>query len=145
MSQLQLEVTSHQQRDMELRSQLSAALQDAEKYSAQISTLQAQLAELGETSARAQGQYRAEKQRRKELEVRAANQEEELQDLRAEKEGLDRALADRKRKWAEERQRQEEELEEGRRSSQQELDHLRAQLRRARTSTDQATAAQVQI
>ncbi|XP_069039372.1 FK506-binding protein 15 isoform X2 [Lepisosteus oculatus] len=143
VSQLQLEVTSHQQRDMELRSQLSAALQDAEKYSAQISTLQAQLAELGETSARAQGQYRAEKQRRKELEVRAANQEEELQDLRAEKEGLDRALADRKRKWAEERQRQEEELEEGRRSSQQELDHLRAQLRRARTSTDQATAAQM--
>lgn len=53
------------------------------------------------------------------------------------------ALADRKRKWLAERQRCDAELEEARRSSQQEVESLKAQLRRARSSTDQAAAEQV--
>lgn len=44
-----------------------------------------------------------------------------------------------------ERQRCDEELEEVRRAGQQELDNLRSQLRKARTSTDQATAEQVNV
>lgn len=54
-------------------------------------------------------------------------------------------LSERKRKMQLERQRCDEELEEVRRAGQQELDNLRSQLRKARTSTDQATAEQVNV
>lgn len=50
---------------------------------------------------------------------------------------------DRKRKWQAERQRCDEELEEVRKSSQMEMDQLRSQLRKARTSTDQVASEQV--
>lgn len=48
VSQLQLELTAHQKKEMDLRKQLSAALQDAERHETQLSKLQAQLA--GKTS-----------------------------------------------------------------------------------------------
>lgn len=54
-----------------------------------------------------------------------------------------KALLERKRKWTAERQRRDEELEELRRSSQQEMDGLRAQLRKARTSSSTAASEQV--
>ncbi len=54
-------------------------------------------------------------------------------------------LSERKRKWQLERQRCDEELEEVRRAGQQELDNLRSQLRKARTSTGQAAAEQVNV
>lgn len=54
-----------------------------------------------------------------------------------------KTLSERKKKWQAERQRRDEELEELRKSSQQELDNLRAQLRKARTSTDNAASEQV--
>lgn len=47
VSQLQLELTAHQKKEMDLRKQLSAALQEAERQETQLSKLQAQLA--GET------------------------------------------------------------------------------------------------
>lgn len=50
---------------------------------------------------------------------------------------------ERKKKWQAERQRRDEEVEELRKSSQQELDNIRAQLRKARTSTDNAASEQV--
>ena len=56
---------------------------------------------------------------------------------------VSQTMLDRKRKWQAERERCDEELEEVRRSSQQELDNLRIQLRKARTSTDQAAQGQV--
>ena len=52
-------------------------------------------------------------------------------------------LADRKRKWQAERLRRDEEVEEVRRSSQEEVDGLRAQLRKARSSHDGAASEQV--
>lgn len=54
-----------------------------------------------------------------------------------------KTLSERKKKWQAERQRRDEELEELRKSSQQEQDNLRAQLRKARTSTDNAASEQV--
>lgn len=54
-----------------------------------------------------------------------------------------KTLLERKKKWHVERQRRDEEVEELRKSSQQELDNLRAQLRKARTSTDNAASEQV--
>ena len=50
---------------------------------------------------------------------------------------------ERKKKWQVERQRWDKEVEDLRKSSQQELDNLWAQLRKARTSTDNSASEQV--
>lgn len=47
ISRLQLELTSHQKKEMDLRSQLNAALKEAERHAAQLNQLQAQLAGKG--------------------------------------------------------------------------------------------------
>ena len=46
--------------------------------------------ELKQAAETAQAQYRSEKQRRKEMELRVNNMEEELQDLKTDKESLER-------------------------------------------------------
>ncbi|XP_029295812.1 FK506-binding protein 15 isoform X2 [Cottoperca gobio] len=143
LSQLQLEATAHHQKSVELQGKLSSALQDSERHCQRIPALETQLEELKEVAERAQDQYRSEKQRRKEMELRVNNMEEELQDLKTDKDSLERTLLERKKKWQAERQRRDEEVEELRKSSQQELDNLRAQLRKARSSTDSAASEQL--
>uniref|UniRef100_A0A8C3A6W9 peptidylprolyl isomerase n=1 Tax=Cyclopterus lumpus TaxID=8103 RepID=A0A8C3A6W9_CYCLU len=137
LSQLHLEATDQQQKALVLQSQLSSAQQGSERHCQRIAALEAQLEE------RTQAQYRSEKQRRKEMELRGNNMEEEVQDLKADKESLERTFSERKNKWQTERQRRDEEVEELRKSSQQEVDNLRTQLRNARTSTDSAASEQV--
>uniref|UniRef100_A0A8C2C5Z7 peptidylprolyl isomerase n=1 Tax=Cyprinus carpio TaxID=7962 RepID=A0A8C2C5Z7_CYPCA len=131
VSELQLELSSQQQKAAALQSKLSSALQDSQQR------------KLKETADRVQSQHKMEKQKRKELELKLNNMEEELQDMKTEKDSLERTLSERKRKWQLERQRCDEELEEVRRAGQQELDNLRSQLRKARTSTGQAAAEQL--
>ncbi|XP_062240869.1 FK506-binding protein 15 isoform X2 [Platichthys flesus] len=143
LSELQLEASSHQQKAVELQGKLTSVLLDTESQGKRITALETQLEELSETAERTQAQYRSERQKRKETELRVNNTEEELQDLRTDKEGLERTLLERKKKWQAERQRRDEEVEELRKSSQQELDNLRAQLRKARTSTDNAASEQL--
>ncbi|XP_010279923.1 PREDICTED: FK506-binding protein 15, partial [Phaethon lepturus] len=145
VSQLQLELTAHQKKEMDLRKQLSATLQEAERHETQLNKLQAQLAELQEASEDTQTRFRAEKQSRKQLDMKITALEEELTDLRVEKETLERNLAERKKKSLSERAQAEEEMEEIRRSYQQELDKLRQLLKKARTSTDQAAAEQLSL
>uniref|UniRef100_A0A8C1Q5F4 peptidylprolyl isomerase n=1 Tax=Cyprinus carpio TaxID=7962 RepID=A0A8C1Q5F4_CYPCA len=143
VSELQLELSSQQQKAAALQSKLSSALQDSQQRSTHVTTLEAQILELKETADRVQSQHKMEKQKRKELELKLNNMEEELQDMKTEKDSLERTLSERKRKWQLERQRCDEELEEVRRAGQQELDNLRSQLRKARTSTGQAAAEQL--
>ncbi|KAL7392667.1 hypothetical protein ABVT39_028063 [Epinephelus coioides] len=143
LSELQLKATAHQQKAIELQSKLSSVLQDSERQCQRIVAMEPQLEELKEEAERAQAQYHAEKQRRKELELRVNNMEEGLQDLQTDKESLERTLSERKKKWQAERQRRDEEMEEHRKSIQQELDNLRAQLRKARTCTDNAASEQL--
>ncbi|KAM7018551.1 FK506-binding protein 15 isoform 2-T2 [Tautogolabrus adspersus] len=143
LSQLQLEASAHQQKVLELQGKLSSALQDIDSQNKRCAALEAQLEELKEAAERAQAQYRSEKQRRKEMELRLNNMEEEIQDLKTDKQSLERNVLDRKKKWQDERQRRDEEVEELRRSSQQEVDNLRAQLRKARTNTDSAASEQL--
>ncbi|XP_006802608.1 FK506-binding protein 15 isoform X2 [Neolamprologus brichardi] len=143
VSQLQLEASAHQQKAAELQGKLSTALQDGESRCQRVAALEAQLEELKEEAERVQTQHRSEKQRRKETELKVNTMEEELQDLKTDKESLERALSERKKKWQVERQRRDEEVEELRKSSQQELDNLRAQLRKARTSSDNAASEQL--
>ncbi|KAL6456476.1 hypothetical protein MHYP_G00350200 [Metynnis hypsauchen] len=143
VSELQLELTAQRQKSAGLQTSLSTALQQGQQHSEQISALESQLQELKEAAEQTQTQYRVEKQKRKEAELKLSNLDEELQDLKSEKESLERTLLDRKRKWQAERQRCDEELEEVRKASQLELDNLRSQLRKARTSTDHAAAEQL--
>ncbi|KAM4745126.1 FK506-binding protein 15 [Anableps anableps] len=143
VSQLQQEATAHQQKAAKLQCELSSVVEDRESHCQRIAALEAQLEELKEAAERVQNQYRSEKQRRKEMELRVGAMEEELQDLKSDKENLGRALAERKKKWQAERQHRDEEVEELRKSSQQELDNLRAQLRKARTCTDSAASEQL--
>ncbi|XP_067164917.1 FK506-binding protein 15 isoform X3 [Apteryx mantelli] len=143
VSQLQLELTAHQKKEMDLRKQLSAALQEAERHEMQLNKLQGQLAELQEASEDTQTRFKAEKQSRKHLDMKITALEEELTDLKVEKETLERNLAERKKKSLTERAQAEEEMEEMRKSYQQELDKLRQLLKKARTSTDQAAAEQL--
>ncbi|CAK6959677.1 FK506-binding protein 15 [Scomber scombrus] len=143
LSQLQLEALAQQQKAAELQTTLNSALQDSESHCQRIAALETQLEELKEAAERAQAQYRSEKQKRKEMELRVNNMEEELQDLKTDKESLERTLSERKKKWQAERQQRDEEVEELRRNNQQELDNLRVQLRKARTSTDNAASEQL--
>ncbi|KAK5870520.1 hypothetical protein PBY51_003462 [Eleginops maclovinus] len=143
LSQLQLEAAAQQQKAAELQNKLISALQDGERHSQRIAAMETQQEELKEAAERAQAQYRSAKQRRKEMELRVNNMEEELQDLKSDKDSLERTLSERKQKWQAERQRRDEEVEELRKSSQQELDNLRALLRKARSSTDNAASEQL--
>ncbi|KAI4820402.1 hypothetical protein KUCAC02_028382 [Chaenocephalus aceratus] len=143
MSELQLEAAAQQQKAAELQNKLISALQDSERHCQCIAAMETQLEELKEAAERAQAQYRSEKQRRKEMELRVNNMEEEVQDLKTDKDSLERTLSERRQKWQAERQRRDEEVEELRKSSQLEQDNLRALLRKARSSTDSAAAGQL--
>ncbi|XP_041854809.1 FK506-binding protein 15 isoform X2 [Melanotaenia boesemani] len=143
VSQLQLEASAHQQKAAELQNKLSCALQDSESHCQRIVAMETQLEELKEAAERTQTLYRSEKQRRKEMELKVSTIEEELQDLKSDKESLERMLSERKKKWQAERQHRDEEVEELRKNSQTELDNLRAQLRKARTSKDNAASEQL--
>ncbi|KAK5931753.1 hypothetical protein CgunFtcFv8_003524 [Champsocephalus gunnari] len=143
MSQLQLEAAAQQQKAAEMQNKLISALQDGERHCQCIAAMETQLEELKEAAERAQAQFRSEKQRRKEMELRVNNMEEEVQDLKTDKDSLERTLSERRQKWQAERQRRDEEVEELRKSSQLEQDNLRALLRKARSSTDSAAAGQL--
>ncbi|KAM4577290.1 FK506-binding protein 15 isoform 2-T2 [Odontesthes bonariensis] len=143
VSQLQLEASGHQQKAVELQSKLNCALQDSESHCKRIAALDTQLQEVQEAAERAQTQYRSERQRRKEMELKINSLEEELQDLKTDNESLERTLSERKKKWQAERQHRDEDMEELRKNNQQELDNLRAQLRKARTSNGNAASEQL--
>nr|XP_060613430.1 FK506-binding protein 15 isoform X2 [Anolis sagrei ordinatus] len=143
ISRLQLELTDHQKKEMDLCSQLNAALKESEKHGSQINQLQAQLAELQELSEDTKSKFQVEKQSRKQLNGKVSALEEELTDLRAEKENLEKNLSERKKKSLAERQQAEEEMDEIRKSCQEELDKLRQLLKKGRTSTDQAASEQM--
>ncbi|XP_062855425.1 FK506-binding protein 15 isoform X3 [Trichomycterus rosablanca] len=146
VSELQLELSAQHQKSAGLQSSLNTAVQEGQQHFAKLAAMENQLQELKEAAEQTQVQYRTEKQKRKEVELKLSNLDEELQDLRSEKESVERTLVDRKRKWQAERQRCDEELEEVRKASQIELDNLRSQLRKARTNTDHAaTELMVQL
>lgn len=58
------------------------------------------ISEIKELAERAQAQHRAEKQKRKEVELKLSNLDEELQDLKSEKESLERVSVSFKKRKA---------------------------------------------
>uniref|UniRef100_A0A4W3IYN5 FKBP prolyl isomerase family member 15 n=1 Tax=Callorhinchus milii TaxID=7868 RepID=A0A4W3IYN5_CALMI len=90
VSKLQLELSAHQKKEMELRKQLASALEEAEQHGVRLNTLESQLTELQEVTEHAQTRYKAEKLKCKQLEAKSSAMEEELLDLRVEKENLEK-------------------------------------------------------
>ncbi|KAK2489813.1 hypothetical protein MC885_021029, partial [Smutsia gigantea] len=203
VSHLQLKMTAHQKKEMELQMKLTESLKETDHLRGQLSKLQAEFSvygllnllfsevtlkeeserpscgrigrwqnaalkellgrrlataalvlqpsvccyipELQETSERAQSKFKGEKQSRRQLELKVTSLEEELSDLRSEKESLEKNLSERKKKSAQERCQAEEEIDEIRKSYQEEMDRLRQLLKKARVSTDQAAAEQLSV
>lgn len=145
LSQLQLRVTAHQKKETELQVQLTDSSKETHLLRTQLARLQAEHSELQETSEQAQSKVKNEKQSRKQLELKVTALEEELTDIRAEKESLEKSLSERKKKSVQERCQAEEEIEEIRKAHQEELDKLRQLLKKARGSTDQAAAEQLSL
>ncbi|TKC37135.1 hypothetical protein EI555_001411 [Monodon monoceros] len=157
VSHLHLKMTAHQKKETELQVQLTESVKETDLLRGQVAKLQAELSELQETSEQAQSKFKSEKQSRRQLELRVTSLEEELTDLRAEKESLEKTtraddgslvpknLSERKKKSAQERCQAEEEIDEIRKSHQEELDKLRQLLKKARVSTDQAAAEQLSL
>ncbi|KAM4697023.1 FK506-binding protein 15 [Rhinophrynus dorsalis] len=142
VSRLQLEVTDHQKKEMELRSQLATALHEVEKHKTQLSSLQTQLIEVQETSDQTKTRAKSEKESRRQLELRLVALEDEVSDLKGEKENLEKSLAERKRRSQQERQRAEEEQEELRRSFQEEMENLRQLLKKTREQAAEQASTQ---
>ncbi|XP_013927050.1 PREDICTED: FK506-binding protein 15-like, partial [Thamnophis sirtalis] len=130
---------------MDLRSQLNAALKEAERHAAQLNQLQAQVAELRESSEEAKTKFTVEKQSRKQLDGKLAALEEELADLRLEKENLEKNLSERKKKSLLERKQAEEEADEIRKSYQEEMDQLRQLLKKSRASSNNVASEQFSL
>ncbi|XP_077096648.1 FK506-binding protein 15 isoform X2 [Siphateles boraxobius] len=86
--QLQQEMVNLQQRVTEIQADLSAALEDKHKHCAQISLLEEHVEELVKQEEQSEQRWRAEEQKCKEMETIIQNMDEEMQDLRAEKENL---------------------------------------------------------
>ncbi|KAL7834706.1 hypothetical protein SRHO_G00289530 [Serrasalmus rhombeus] len=142
--ELQGEAVHHQQRTAELQTKLDAALEEGRSCCALINSLEAQVEELKKEGDQSQQQWRTEKQKCRKMELKMKIMEEEIHDLRAEKEALNQRLLDRKRKWQLERERLLMEHEEQRRSSEEENQQLCGQLRRARVCTEMHTRRQLQ-
>uniref|UniRef100_A0A8C6Z5S3 peptidylprolyl isomerase n=1 Tax=Nothoprocta perdicaria TaxID=30464 RepID=A0A8C6Z5S3_NOTPE len=87
VSQLQLELSAHQKKELELRKQLCL------ERAALRSLVRPVLAELQEASEDTQTRFKAEKQSRKHLDMKIAALEEELTDLKVEKETLERVCS----------------------------------------------------
>uniref|UniRef100_A0A452GAI3 peptidylprolyl isomerase n=1 Tax=Capra hircus TaxID=9925 RepID=A0A452GAI3_CAPHI len=90
VSHLHLKMTAHQKKETELQVQLTESVKETDLLRGQLAQLQAELSELQETSQQVQSKFKSEKQSRRQLELRVASLEEELTDLRTEKESLEK-------------------------------------------------------
>ncbi|XP_057688474.1 FK506-binding protein 15 isoform X2 [Corythoichthys intestinalis] len=82
LSEVKLESLAHQQKVLELQTKLSSDELDCERHSQHISELESQLEELKKMSERVQAQYRAERQKCKEMALKVENMKEEVNDLK---------------------------------------------------------------
>ncbi|TRZ00592.1 hypothetical protein DNTS_006462 [Danionella cerebrum] len=131
-SRLPQELVNLQQRAAEIQAELCGALRNKQELCTQISHLEAQLVKQGEKSEQL---WKADKQSCKEMKTLLKSMEEEIQDVKAEKQNLGQVLSDKKRKWRAEQERILLKQEEEEDRNQQEILQLRLQLRKARNST----------
>nr|XP_028571166.1 FK506-binding protein 15-like isoform X1 [Podarcis muralis] len=90
ISQIQQSLICLQKKGMDYHSQLNEALTESERQKALVNQLQAQLAELHKSSDDMKSRYQEEKLSGKNLDEKVAALEEELADIRVQKENLEK-------------------------------------------------------
>ncbi|PFX25950.1 FK506-binding protein 15 [Stylophora pistillata] len=143
LAALQNEVASLRQREAELSGQLSKATSETDKYRNDLMRAKDSHTESAEESDKLKLSLKEEKQTRKRLESKVEHIEEELNDLKHEKENLEKGLTDRKKKHAADKKKFEEELEELRSQQEEELRFLKEKHRKEKHSSGTVTAQQV--
>ncbi|KAJ7334499.1 FK506-binding protein 15 [Desmophyllum pertusum] len=143
LASLQNEVTSLRQKEAELSSQLSKVTSEAEKFRNELTRTKDSHTESAEQGDKLKQSLKEEKQTRKRLESKVDHIEEELNDLKHEKETLERGLGDRKKKHVADKKKFEEELEELRAQQEEEIKFLKEKHRKEKQSSGSVTAKQV--
>ncbi|XP_033119102.1 FK506-binding protein 15-like isoform X4 [Anneissia japonica] len=151
VSKLQLEVASCQQKESQLRQHLITMRHTSDDLKNELESCKAQTigdeAKIKELSK----VIKDDKQLRKQLENRIGGLEEELADLKSERDTLQKHLSDRKKKAVLDKQKTEEEFDElkkmhekiSRAYRKEEIDSLKSKLRQQKTSKDVATVEQI--
>ncbi|XP_077457487.1 FK506-binding protein 15 isoform X2 [Stigmatopora argus] len=88
LSEVKLEFLAHQQKFLELQTELSARQLDCERHSQHISELESQLEEFKKISERVQAQYCAERQKCKEMELKLEITTGEVNELKTTQDNL---------------------------------------------------------
>ncbi|XP_078605100.1 FK506-binding protein 15-like isoform X1 [Branchiostoma floridae x Branchiostoma japonicum] len=148
LSRLQLEIAGLRKQEGDLTSQLNNAAQEAQKNLSELNTLRQAKTETDSKLSELQQTMKTEKVSKKQQDNRMGEMEDELTELRAEKEGLEKSgegetLSERKTKATADRRKLEDEMEEIKRQHEEEVEDLRSKLRKQRASTDAVTAEQV--
>ncbi|XP_066020866.1 FK506-binding protein 15-like isoform X2 [Pocillopora verrucosa] len=143
LAALQNEVALLRQREAELSGHLSKATSEAEKYRNDLMRAKDSHTESAEESDKLKQSFKEEKQTRKRLESKVEHIEEELNDLKHEKESLEKGLTDRKKKHAADKKKFEEELEDLRSQQEEEIKFLKEKHRKEKQSSGTVTAHQV--
>ncbi|XP_066295589.1 FK506-binding protein 15-like isoform X3 [Branchiostoma lanceolatum] len=148
LSRLQLEMAGLRKQEGDLTSQLNTAAQEAQKHLSELNTLRQAKTETDSQLSELQQTMKTEKVSKRQQDSRMGEMEDELTELRAEKEGLEKSgegetLSERKTKATADRRKLEEEMDEIKRQHEEEVEDLRSKLRKHRASTDAVTAEQV--
>ncbi|XP_078685814.1 FK506-binding protein 15-like isoform X2 [Branchiostoma floridae x Branchiostoma belcheri] len=143
LSRLQLEIAGLRKQEGDLTSQLNTAAQEAQKNLSELNTLRQAKTETDSQLSELQQIMKTEKVNKKQQDSKMGEMEDELTELRAEKEGLEKTLSERKAKATADRRKLEEEMDEVKRQHEEEVEDLRSKLRKQRASTDAVTAEQV--
>ncbi|CAC5419243.1 unnamed protein product [Mytilus coruscus] len=142
-SNLQLEVTNLRKKEIEYQQKMGVSSNDSVRLQEELESLKNQKIDDSQKITELSTNFKEERQRRKHFESQISQIQEEFNDIKSSKESLEKNLSDRKRKATEEKRAMEEEFEENKEQLEREIQTLRDKLRKAKSSTDVATAEQV--
>ncbi|XP_025112156.1 FK506-binding protein 15-like isoform X11 [Pomacea canaliculata] len=143
LASLQLELGELRKTEGELRQRLQSNTSSSTEQKEELERLRLQRAEDEKKLVDLNNLLREEKTARKQTEGQLTAMQEEMADLRTTSSNQERALNERKRKAVEEKKKLEEEIEEIKAGYEQDLQILRAKLKKQRATTDVETADRV--
>ncbi|XP_052789453.1 FK506-binding protein 15-like isoform X2 [Mya arenaria] len=143
ISALQMEVSGLKKHEFELTQQLETTGKSSHKQTEELEMLRTQRADDESHISDLQRQLREERQGKKSVEGSMAQLQEEMSDLQAAKQALEKNVSERKRKAAEERRQLEDDMEDVKANLEAEIQSLKEKLRKQKTSA--SVSSQVQI
>lgn len=141
VSSLQLELSTRQQQEMDLKNQLQSAIFNTKKQQDETETFKLKIKEQEILVTTLQQNLKEIRQEKKELEKKLESLEETIEDLKNAKEILEKSLIDKKKQIHDERLKAETEIEETRISYEKEIELLRNKFlnKRSVPSSEQIT------